>query len=1397
MKTLALSTTAVVLALMMSDPEAAQSLGQGGTISGFVHEADDITAIPDAQVCVTDYDTGAGFGCAGTDAVGHYQMDGLPSGNYRVSAEAAGFVTEFFDDVYGWHDAEPVLVTAPDVTRLDFALELAGRITGTVTHGTTAIPDLHVYATDYDTGQWVAGVNTDSGGAYTLFVPTGTYRVGACGQCSGLAYAHEFYADKYYYDEATPVSVMAPDTTSGIAFALEVAGRVNGTVTDGATGISDLHVQAFDYDTNRWVWGWNTDDNGNYTLFVPTGTYCIRTCACCSGLPYADKFYNDTYDYNQCMPVSVTAPETPSDINFVLEIGGSISGVVYSDGEAEPIPNVQVWVSRCDGISWWTCGATTNEQGEYTITGLPDGSYHVTTYHDFCASGSGYIGEMYDDTHNEHDAICVEVTRPADTGGIDFYLAGVTLQPRQTAEEAIEDGIAWLAAQQNSDGSWGNSFLLATTGLAVLNLELYALRQDPPLPPLDPVYAYSAQVRNGLNFIFANAYIAEIDQQFAGNPDENDNGVGVYFALDGYEVYNTSIDMMPIAVSGAPAARVTVPGSSVDGWTYADVLKDSIEWLAWAQTDVGWGKGGWNYGAMDDEGDRSDQSNSGWASLALAYAEAPPPRGFALSPPGFARGELDIWINATQNDSDGGSVYAPNPDDPGAWTWYSNSLRTGNVLQQMAFAGNTCDAPERVQDAIAYLTARWHEDNTDPGWRGECTSSYQATYTIMKGLKAFGLVTIDSIDWLQDFTNALITQQTTDGSWPLSNWDRDNGTLSTNWALLTLQEGTAPTEIAPNLVVTRKDEEWLPGEEGRSYIVHFTVQNQGNTVAPPSDVGLNIDGQDVEQKGVPALDVCQSYSDTFDARPVLTGDCDTITICADPEDLIRDELNEDDNCQRNTWCGFKPDLAIVEKGEDWVGDGFRYTVHYILENSGSATAFPGHDVTLIVDHVVLESQEINVELGPGATYRGAFTPLITLTGDMDRVEAVADANGEVDESDEANNALLNWIVQPPAPDLIVHDVHEEWLVPGQSYFVHYEIRNIGNASAPAGHDARLEVDGVIVETQQVSVSLAPGASHTGVFVALTPFTHPLDIATVCADVNDEVAERHEVDNCYEKVVDWPPAPDLRSFDKFETWVAGYANQRYTVGVSVGNFGNAKAEAGHWVELSVDGDIVETKQIVVDLDPTQSYAIVFDSVIEISGECDDITVCADAHDDLTESDEGNNCLTNTWCCTGEECGSIPVDIRPTSCPNPLNTGSRGVLPVAILGTARIDVTRIDPASVRLAGVAPLRWSLQDVATPYEPFAGREGCHDCNEEGPDGFMDLTLKFDTQAIVAALGDVSDGDCLVLTLGGNLLEEYGGTAFTGEDVLTIKDERMERRRSRSGVFPYRTSQRGQNRKR
>jgi hypothetical protein len=115
----------------------------------------------------------------------------------------------------------------------------------------------------------------------------------------------------------------------------------------------------------------------------------------------------------------------------------------------------------------------------------------------------------------------------------------------------------------------------------------------------------------------------------------------------------------------------------------------------------------------------------------------------------------------------------------------------------------------------------------------------------------------------------------------------------------------------------------------------------------------------------------------------------------------------------------------------------------------------------------------------------------------------------------------------------------------------------------------------------------------------------------------------------------------------------------------------------------------------------------------------------------------------------------IDIKPGSCKNPLNVKSNGVLPVVILGSDSLDVTDIDLSSIKLADVEALRSSIEDVTGS-----------NCEIELPDGYDDLTLKFDTQAIVAAIGSVNDGDVITLNLTGTLLD---GTELTGDDIVTM----------------------------
>ncbi|MCJ7571809.1 MAG: hypothetical protein MUO82_08035, partial [Candidatus Thermoplasmatota archaeon] len=134
-------------------------------------------------------------------------------------------------------------------------------------------------------------------------------------------------------------------------------------------------------------------------------------------------------------------------------------------------------------------------------------------------------------------------------------------------------------------------------------------------------------------------------------------------------------------------------------------------------------------------------------------------------------------------------------------------------------------------------------------------------------------------------------------------------------------------------------------------------------------------------------------------------------------------------------------------------------------------------------------------------------------------------------------------------------------------------------------------------------------------------------------------------------------------------------------------------------------------------------------------------------------------------------SVYVDIKPGSWPNPINTKDKGVIPVAICGTEDFDIYTIDPSTIKICiegveeGVAPLRWSYEDVATPW---TGEEGGGQ-NLKG-DGYLDLCLKFSNQEVVTTLV-LSNyiGQTIPLIITGNLKEEYGGLAILGHDYVRI----------------------------
>jgi len=108
--------------------------------------------------------------------------------------------------------------------------------------------------------------------------------------------------------------------------------------------------------------------------------------------------------------------------------------------------------------------------------------------------------------------------------------------------------------------------------------------------------------------------------------------------------------------------------------------------------------------------------------------------------------------------------------------------------------------------------------------------------------------------------------------------------------------------------------------------------------------------------------------------------------------------------------------------------------------------------------------------------------------------------------------------------------------------------------------------------------------------------------------------------------------------------------------------------------------------------------------------------------------------------------VEIDIKPGSDPNPINPGSNGLVPVAILSSPDFDATTVDPTTVELAGAS--------VAVRGKSNKSMSHQEDVNGDGLD---DLVVQVETQSFA----DLGEGGTVELT----------GTTFSGEDIVGYDD--------------------------
>jgi hypothetical protein len=390
------------------------TLDRGYSISGHIFLADGKTPVQGAKVRVVWSQYNWGDYSAVSQEDGSYTLKALYPYSYRISAEASGYVREYYPETWNYDLAEEVDISDQvDVNGIDFTLDKGGSISGHVCQndGKTPLSDVFVraYLADRSYSRETA---TTADGSFSIgtLVP-GSYKVWAYTP----GYVPEYFDGIFDSNEAGLVVVADLSDTADINFSLEKTGSISGHVYQaGGTvplypaSVSVIQTITVPNDNNVVNSRASVLADGSYTITrLSPGDYRVKA----SAPGYLSQFYNGAASVYEAIPVSVALATDTAGIDFSLDAGGGISGHVYQPDGKTPLADASVGVSQ-GGIST----VRTASDGSYILGGLISGSYQVY------AGAMGYVSKYCNDVYYAEEASPVEVVAPDITQNVDFIL---------------------------------------------------------------------------------------------------------------------------------------------------------------------------------------------------------------------------------------------------------------------------------------------------------------------------------------------------------------------------------------------------------------------------------------------------------------------------------------------------------------------------------------------------------------------------------------------------------------------------------------------------------------------------------------------------------------------------------------------------------------------------------------------------------------------------------------------------------------------------------------------------------------------------------------------------------------------------------------------------------------
>lgn len=354
---------------------------------------------------------------------------------------------------------------------------------------------------------------------------------------------------------------------------------------------------------------------------------------------------------------------------------------------------------------------------------------------------------------------------------------------RNEVETAINNGLAFLKAQQQADGTFKNPLVPAATveHPSLTALPMIAFQRDPAEEPLKK---HAELLGKGYAFLRSKA-----------QPDG-----GIY--ITGLSNYNTSVSMMALLSSGEPKDEPIIQAAR------KFVVAQQAKGLAKPETD-----GGFGYGPTGSSPKRQhpDLDNTLLSLEALrTYATMRPESEQAKSPDLDWKAAID-FISRCQNltETNKSEWASDDAQNKGGFVYYPGFSNAGEVelpggkkalrsYGTMTYAGllsfiyaDLKKDDARVTTALEWLSKNYTlEENPGMGRAG----LYYYYHLATKGLATAGvneLTTADGkkVNWQRELALKLISLQKPDGSWvnDTPRWMETNPVLVTTYSVLSLE----------------------------------------------------------------------------------------------------------------------------------------------------------------------------------------------------------------------------------------------------------------------------------------------------------------------------------------------------------------------------------------------------------------------------------------------------------------------------------------------------------------------------------------------------------------------------------------------------------------------------------